>query len=82
VSGLLFPTIAALYWRRVTAQAAFWSILAGGITAVVLSTPWVTPPLGLDPAFFGLPASGLVLLIVTLISPAERDRVPADDPDD
>jgi SSS family solute:Na+ symporter len=68
VSGLLFPTIAALYWRRVTARAAFWSILAGGVTAVVLSTPWITPPFGLDPAFFGLPASGIVLLGVTFLT--------------
>lgn len=66
VSGLLFPTIAALYWRRVTASAAFWSILAGGVTAVVLSLPWIDPPLDLDPAFFGLPVSGIVLLVVTV----------------
>ncbi len=37
VSGLFFPTLAAMYWRRASSVACFWSILLGGGTTVILN---------------------------------------------
>jgi len=70
VAGLLFPTLGALFWRRVSGTAAFWSILAGGTTTVALNI--ADSGLPGDPVFYGLALSGLTLLIVTLAVPARE----------
>ncbi len=70
VAGLLFPTLGALFWRRVSGTAAFWSILAGGTTTVALNL--VDSGLPGDPVFYGLALSGLTLLILTLAVPARE----------
>ena len=70
MAGLLFPTLGALFWRRVSGTAAFWSILAGGTTTVVLNL--VDSGLPGDPVFYGLALSGLTLLILTLAVPARE----------
>jgi SSS family solute:Na+ symporter len=70
VAGLLFPTLGALFWRRVSGTAAFWSILVGGTTTVTLNI--VDSGLPGDPVFYGLALSGLTLLILTLAVPARE----------
>jgi SSS family solute:Na+ symporter len=68
VAGLFFPTLAALFWRRASGTAAFWSVVCGGGITVALSVFRV--PVPLDPIFFGLGASGVVLTVLTLACPA------------
>ncbi|MFW6067429.1 MAG: sodium:solute symporter family protein [Myxococcota bacterium] len=69
VSGLLVPMLAALYWPRATPQAALWSLLSGGGTAVALNLlpggllGWLG---SLDPAFVALPVSTATLVGFTL----------------
>jgi len=70
VAGLFFPTLGALFWRRVSGRAAFWSIVGGGGTTVGLAVAHVATPL--DPVFFGMAVSGVVLLLLTLWFPARR----------
>lgn len=70
VSGLFFPTLAALFWRRASSTACFWSILLGGSTTVVLNVIDLNLPF--DPIFFGLGVSGAVLVIVSLWFPNPR----------
>jgi SSS family solute:Na+ symporter len=67
VGGLFFPTLGALFWRRVSGTAAFWSIIGGGSTTVWLTV--AEPPLALDPVFYGLGVSAVVLLVLTLTFP-------------
>jgi len=67
VGGLLFPTLGALFWRRVSGTAAFWSILAGGSFTVYLTV--AKARLLLDPVFYGLGASGLVLVVLAIAFP-------------
>ncbi len=62
VSGLLVPTLCALFWPRVGSSAAFWSMLVGGVSAVVLATGWVE--LGVDSTAVGLTLSAATLLLV------------------
>jgi SSS family solute:Na+ symporter len=76
VAGLFFPTLGALFWRRVSGIAAFWSIAAGGTLTVVLAATKVSL-LDLDPVFYGMAVSGLVLVILTLIFPHQSTRSPA-----
>jgi SSS family solute:Na+ symporter len=70
VGGLFFPTLAALFWRRASGVAAFWSIAAGGATTVVLTV--LDIPIRLDPVFYGLSISGIVLVLLTLWFPSRR----------
>jgi SSS family solute:Na+ symporter len=70
VAGLFFPTLGALFWRRVSGTAAFWSILSGGVATVGLTVADVALPV--DPVFPGLALSGVVLVVLTLWFPARR----------
>jgi SSS family solute:Na+ symporter len=67
VSGLFFPTLGALFWKRVSSIAAFWSIVCGGGTTVALNIIWTSPTI--DPIFFGLGISGAVLVVLSLLFP-------------
>ena len=73
VAGLFLPTLGALFWPRVSGTAAFWSIVMGGSLTVWLAA--VDAPLPLDPVFYGMGASGLVLLVLTLLRPASGRAV-------
>ncbi|MCF1426852.1 MAG: sodium:solute symporter family protein [Shewanella sp.] len=66
VSGLVLPTLAALYWPRVDSFTAMASMLCGGGCAILLMTnPLVLPGpmanLGLDMSVYGLMLSGGVM---------------------
>jgi len=70
VAGLFFPTLGALFWRRASGVAAFWSIVAGGGTTVALTV--LDIPARLDPVFYGLSVSGTILVLVTMLFPNKR----------
>ncbi len=87
VSGLLVPVIGAFFWNRSTATAALWSMLVGGTTTVALSvlsgtlvfaTPPLTMPFGLDPNIYGIAASALVFVTLSLSSPNVEEPIPDD----
>jgi SSS family solute:Na+ symporter len=80
VSGLFVPLIAALYWRRSSPLGAFLAMLVGGGTTISLQIAEQAElvrelALGLDPNVFGIAASALVLVVVSLLAPP---REPAD----
>jgi len=68
VSGLFAPTLAGLVWKRASATAAFWSMLAGGGAAVVLSLVPSLCPVE-EPILIALPLSAVVMVLVSLIAP-------------
>jgi SSS family solute:Na+ symporter len=72
VAGLFFPTLGALFWRRASGIAAFWSIVTGGGTTVALTV--LDVPTRLDPVFYGLFISGAALVLVSLWFPAQTGR--------
>jgi SSS family solute:Na+ symporter len=57
VSGLLVPTLAALFLRCPTANAALAAMFAGGGTTLTLILVEADLPLGLDANIFGITAS-------------------------
>jgi SSS family solute:Na+ symporter len=75
VSGLLVPVIGAFYWRHSSATGAFWAMLVGGTTTVVLSIlsqgdhPTLVMPWGLDPNIFGIAASLVTFVALSLSFP-------------
>lgn len=67
VSGLLVPVIGGIFWKRSTATGAFWSMLIGGGTTIALSITSVALPFGLDGNVFGISASLLVFVVLSLL---------------
>lgn len=67
-AGLFLPTIAALYWDRVSASAAFWSIAASLATVIGWRIAADTGAGGIfviDPLWPGLLVSAMVLIALT-----------------
>lgn len=64
VSGLLVPLLAGLFWKSTNAKAALASMIAGGVTTVLLSIGGWELPLSLDPNLFGVSMSLAVFLLV------------------
>jgi SSS family solute:Na+ symporter len=81
VSGLLAPTLGALYWRRASATGAGAAIVVGGgltllLESGALSLPVALAEVGLASTAYGLAASAVTLGVVSVVRP---DAAPADD---
>lgn len=69
VSGLFVPVVGTLMLRRLSAPAAFWSMLGGGSTTLALTLMngrAFDLPLGLDPNIFGISVSAALFAAITL----------------
>ncbi|MCF7808405.1 MAG: sodium:solute symporter family protein [Candidatus Marinimicrobia bacterium] len=69
VAGLFIPTLAAYFWPRATSLAALSAMIGGGTTTLVLIGLGAALPFGLDPTFFGMLISLVLLISVSLIKP-------------
>ncbi len=63
-AGIFFPMLGLLFWPRTTASGAFWSMLAGGCSALV----WVGigEPLGFAASYMGWVVGLPTLIVVSL----------------
>lgn len=68
VAGLFVPTLGAYFWKRSSATGAFWAMIAGGGTTLVLLLGGVPSPAGLDPGFWGIVVSASVFVPLSLRS--------------
>ena len=75
VSGLFVPLIGALFWKRGTALAAFWSMLSGGLTTTILVLTNTDLPYGLDANIGGITISGIVFLFLSFAFPAKTKNL-------
>lgn len=69
VSGLFIPIMGALFWHKSSSTGAFWSMLTGGVTTVILSLPSWELPLGLDPNIYGIIVSLIVFISLSYLFP-------------
>jgi hypothetical protein len=81
---MVVAIVLAMYWRRFSPAAAFWTLLGGSIlVALSIMFPVLVTPFshGVDPeggfkytrALFGLAGSGLIALLVTLFTKGKRE---------
>jgi SSS family solute:Na+ symporter len=72
-AGLFFPMLGLLFWPRTTATGAFWSMLAGGGSAVAWAI--AGEPFGFAASYAGWIVGFPVLVIVSLLTEhsAEED---------
>jgi SSS family solute:Na+ symporter len=67
VSGLFIPLLGAFFWKKSHPVAAFWGMLIGGSTTLLLSSFDLALPFGLDSNIFGISASLLIFVPISLI---------------
>jgi solute:Na+ symporter, SSS family len=67
VSGLFVPVIGALFLKRASSTAAFWAMLLGGSTTIILIIGDWPLPLDLDPNIFGISLSLITFTILNFI---------------
>jgi solute:Na+ symporter, SSS family len=75
VSGLFVPVLGAFFWKRGSTIGAFWSMLTGGSTTLILTILSVKLPLDLDPNIFGITASLLVFVGLSYLFPGRKSIV-------
>ena len=73
VSGLFVPTLGAYFWAGSTPRGAFWGMIAGGNTTLVLLVSGLPSPLGLDASFWGILVSALFFIPISLVSSASTN---------
>jgi SSS family solute:Na+ symporter len=79
-AGLFLPTVAAIYWDRVPASAAFWSIGASLVTVVgwrIAADAGAGGMFAIDPLWPGLAVSVVLLAGLTLLQPRPAARTAA-----
>ncbi|MCF7801693.1 MAG: sodium:solute symporter family protein, partial [Candidatus Marinimicrobia bacterium] len=77
VSGLFVPTLGAYFWKKGTSGGAFWGMILGGGTTLILLIAGVEMPLQLDPTFYGILISAVVFYTVSIVKPDDtRNEVP------
>ena len=73
--SLLWPSIATLYWRRATSTGVIAGLIGGLVTFVMcdLFKPFHSL-VQLDPFVYGFTASGVLVCLVSKLTPPQRDR--------
>ncbi|HEX7063214.1 MAG TPA: sodium:solute symporter family protein [Woeseiaceae bacterium] len=71
-AGLFFPMLGLLFWRRTTAKGAFWSMLAGGGSAVAWAM--AGEPYGFAASWAGWVVGLPVLVAVSLATAHDADE--------
>jgi SSS family solute:Na+ symporter len=64
VAGLLVPVLAMLFKKDAHPEAAFWSMLTGGGSTILLTILQTPIPFGFDPILIGIILSGLVYVVI------------------
>lgn len=72
VSGLFVPIIGALYWEKSSSIGAIAAMVLGGSTTVSLELFVENLPAGLDANVFGITASAVTFVIISLAYPDEE----------
>jgi SSS family solute:Na+ symporter len=73
VSGLFVPVIGALYWRRSTPAGAMAAMIIGGSTTLSLRYLEIGLPYNLDPNLYGITASAIAFVGVSLLTANSRE---------
>jgi SSS family solute:Na+ symporter len=70
VAGLFVPTLGAYFWKKSHPSAAFYAMMVGGTTTLIMIFMDFSLPFGLDASFYGI----LISLIVFVFTSIWQDR--------
>lgn len=82
VSGLFIPVLGAFYWEKSSSTGAIGAMLLGGGTTVILEIFVEQLPAGLDANVFGITASAVVFVILSLLFPDRESGSPQQIPEE
>ncbi len=68
VSGLLIPVLAMLFHKNPDPKAAFWSMIFGGGSTIILTILGINIPFDFDPILIGVLISTAIYLILSKIN--------------
>ncbi len=71
VSGLFIPILGALFWKRSSSIAAFWAMLIGGATTLILTETETKLLFDLDPNIFGITSSLIIFIAFSYLFPSK-----------
>lgn len=74
VSGLFVPVIGALFWKKSTPAGAMSAMIAGGTTTLILRYLEIGLPFNLDPNVFGITASAIIFIMVSLLTQQNQNK--------
>lgn len=74
VSGLFVPVIGALFWQKSTSEGALAAMITGGTVTLTLRYVYETLPLNLDPNVFGISASAILFVFVSLMTQSPTNK--------
>lgn len=76
VAGMLVPVLAMLLSKRKHPAAAFWSMITGGSSTLLITLTTSKEKLfGLDPIVFGLMISGLTYIIISSTTSPKKELI-------
>lgn len=67
VSGLFVPVLGMIFWKKKSETGAVTAMIGGGMITILLGQTDVDLPFGLDPNVFGILASALLFISITII---------------
>lgn len=70
--AMLWPVILGLFWKRATAEAAFWSLLVGGVGSVVWAV--MDSPFGCPPIYLAFPLTLIMMIVISNITRHSQDE--------
>jgi len=62
-AAIFWPIMLGLFWKRATADAAFWSLLVGGIGSVIWAI--LGSPNGIPPIYIAFPLTLVMMLVIS-----------------
>lgn len=74
VSGLFIPVLAALFTKNPSANGAFWAMLLGGGTTLLIQLSSFNLPFGLDPNWGGITVSLISYIVISKLDGNGADR--------
>jgi SSS family solute:Na+ symporter len=80
VSGLFVPIIGAFYWDKSSSAGAMAAMIVGGGTTVSLEIFANHLPAGLDANVFGITASAIAFVALSLLFPDAEEATQQDSP--
>ncbi|NIM15846.1 MAG: hypothetical protein GTO45_27980 [Candidatus Aminicenantes bacterium] len=74
VSGLLIPTLGAYFLKKNNSSAAFWAMLTGGSTTIIMKIlHFLDLPYGIDQTVADISVSAVVFFLILFISSRIRN---------
>ncbi len=66
VAGLFIPTLGAYFWKKSHPSAAFYAMMVGGTTTLIMIFMDIALPFGLDASFYGILISLIVFVFISI----------------